>query len=118
MAHINNDITYKQLQSGMDMSNFAVVINSRTCKGEQETCFIDVKCWGNVAKLVNDTMKKGATVIIEGRLGQESYDYAAAGGTQRRFKHIITADSVKLTNEMTGVNPQQGTITGEYVCMK
>lgn len=65
---------------------------SRSYKGEDKPCFIDVTCWSKTAEAVEQYCNKGDRVAINGRL---EYDTWEKDG-QKRSKHYVVANEVKF----------------------
>lgn len=66
--------------------------NKKTGQMDKDTCFIDVALWGYNAENIGKHLSKGANVLVEGELRQESYQVNG----ENRTKHTITADIVKF----------------------
>lgn len=103
MTHLNNvvvmgnatrDVETKEF-NGNKVANFTVASNrayknKNTGEFDQETCFIDVSCWGYAAQKAEDQIKKGQPVLVSGRLKLDRWE--SENGT--RQKHSIVADKV------------------------
>lgn len=73
--------------------------NSTTGQWEDEPMFIDVAFFnrgdfGKLADLVQDKLRKGSNVLIEGKLHLETWEDKNGGG--KRQKHKIVADGIQL----------------------
>jgi single-strand DNA-binding protein len=71
--------------------------NSTTGQWEDEPMFIDVAFFnrgdfGKLADLVQDKLRKGSNVLIEGKLHLEAWEDKNGGG--KRSKHKLVGDSV------------------------
>lgn len=71
--------------------------NTRHYKGKdgnrnEETLFIDVTVWGQMAEWVGEKLKKGRAVLVEGRLRSSEWDDKETG--QRRTRMEINAERV------------------------
>lgn len=75
---------------GHEQSLFSVGVND--IKNYNESYFIPCVAWNNTAKFVNEHLKKGSLVIIDGRLIRRSY-------TDQEGKNVyvmeIQVDSIK-----------------------
>jgi single-strand DNA-binding protein len=81
-------------QSGRAMANVALAVNRRWQRDgewQEETSFLDVIVWGELAENVCSSLVKGARVIAQGRLAQRSYE--TADGT-KRYVYEIVADAL------------------------
>ncbi len=59
----------------------------------EETCFVDVVVWGRSGENCNQYLKKGNSVLVEGRLKFEEWQSQEG---QKRSKHTIVADRVNF----------------------
>ncbi len=75
--------------------NFAIAVNSKF-KDREEVLFIDVTAWGKLGELVNNFMKKGSNVLVEGRLKLETW--TDKDGSKRN-KHSIHAEEVRFMDK-------------------
>ena len=78
--------------------NFSIAINE-TNNGRKEIVYIDVECWGNVAEISNNFLKKGSLVFIDGKLKFSSWGQ----GDKKRNKiscraYVVTDMTAKPLN--------------------
>ena len=118
IGNLTRDIELKYLPSGTAVANTAIASNRRykNKMGEQqdETCFIDVVFFGRTAEIVNQYLRKGSKVLVEGRL---KLDQWSDQNGQKRSKHSITVENMQMldsksdnTNNADGYSqPQQQT---------
>jgi len=59
-----------------------------------ETSFVDVVIWGKQGENVNQYMKKGSQLLVEGRLNQERWEDRTTG--QKRSKVNVVADRTQF----------------------
>lgn len=105
------EIRYTPKGTAVCSLGLAVNRTYKTQSGElrEEPCFIDVTVWGKQADNCASYLEKGANVLIEGELKQDSW---VDSETQKnRYKHLINATSVtflgspKTKNESS---PEEG----------
>jgi single-strand DNA-binding protein len=79
--------------NGTALASFAIGV-SRTYEAggekKRESSFFDCKCWSELAQRVAE-LSKGAKVIIEGRLQQETWQ---ASDSSQRTKVVVICDRV------------------------
>jgi single-strand DNA-binding protein len=85
-------------QAGKGISKFRVAANEsrKNDRGEWETTdstFLDVTCFEPLAEPVVEALRKGAPVVVEGRLKQRSYE-DSHGAKRTAFE--VVADTVAL----------------------
>ena len=96
-GRLTRDPDLKYTNNHNPVCSFAVAITRRfrTKDGanKDETTFVDCECWANLAEWVGTKIKKGAPVIVEGGLLNDSWEDKATG--QRRTKLFIRARRVQ-----------------------
>jgi len=72
-----------------------------------ETSFVDVVIWGKQGENVNQYMKKGSQLLVEGRLNQERWEDRTTG--QKRSKVNVVADRTQFLDSKPkdGQSPPQ-----------
>jgi single-strand DNA-binding protein len=73
VGNLTRDPEIRYLSSGAGVTKFTVAINRRTKQGDDVT-YIDVVAWNKLGEICNSYLKKGASVLVEGRLAIRSYD--------------------------------------------
>lgn len=68
--------------------------------------FVDVVAWGRSAEIVRDYTKKGSTILVEGRLKQETWEREG----EKRSRVKIVVDRVVLLSS----NSSGGRANGKY----
>lgn len=76
-GNLARDPQMKETGNGRFMATFPVAVNKRwrTRSGESksETAFFRIVVWNNTAEICNRYLKKGRSVLVEGRLEIRSY---------------------------------------------
>ena len=72
-----------------------------TTNGEkrEDTCFVDVIAWSRTAETVNQYLKKGRKIFVEGRLDYQEWE---GQDGSKRSKHAIVADRVMFLDSAGG----------------
>ena len=96
VGNITRDPDLKFTGSGLAMCTFGVAVNNRKKdeRGEWvdgDPSFYDVVCWRQLAENVTESLPKGTSVIVVGKLRQRSWE--ADDGT-KRSKVEVQADHV------------------------
>ena len=100
-GNITKDPELKTLQTGKTLLNFSIASNGDYKKGDEwikDVIFLDVIIWGKYAESLNDRLAKGVTVIVKGRLKQETWEDKTSGAN--RSKITLTADEVSIRNRV------------------
>lgn len=107
---VGSDPSLKFSQAGKPFGNFRAVASARKeVNGEWTTTdeiWVTVTVFGKTAEMVADHVTKGALVLIEGRVSEESWE--KDGETRKSVK--VIADSVGLIPKVqsnTQSQPQQ-----------
>jgi single-strand DNA-binding protein len=92
----NPEIKYSP--KGTAIADIGLAIN-RTWKDENgekidEVTYVDVTCWGRLAELAEQYLKKGRPVFIEGRLQLDSWDDKQTG--QKRSRLRVIAENLQF----------------------
>lgn len=103
--------------SGKQVTSFNVATNNRykDANGEsrEETEWFSVVCWGKLAELCNQYLKKGSLVFVEGRNKTRSWDKDG----EKHYKTELIGNKVvfldKQTAEVDKSTPEAEEITPE-----
>jgi single-strand DNA-binding protein len=112
VGNLTRDIEMKYLQGGMPIAKTAIATSrkfkSNTGEQKEEVCFIDITFFGRTAEVANQYLKKGAKVLVEGRLKLEQWTDQNGG---KRSKHSVTVDTMQMLGDknsaQNGINNQQ-----------
>jgi single-strand DNA-binding protein len=97
VGNLTRDPELRYTSGGTAVCDLGIASNRRYRKGGEssemveETCFVDVVVWGRSGENCNQYLKKGNSVLVEGRL---KLDRWTAQDGQKRSKHTIVADRV------------------------
>ncbi len=95
-GRLTRDPELSYIPSGTAMCKLGLAV-SRKYKDKQgdlqeDTCFVNVTCWGKTAEWVGENFKKGRPVMVEGRLKSDEWETEAK---EKRKKVSVTADRVQ-----------------------
>jgi single-strand DNA-binding protein len=96
VGNITRDPELRFTPSGQANARLGVAVNRRwqdkgSGEWQEATSFFDVICWRELAENVGESLKRGARVVVTGRLEQRTYE--REGGEKRSVVEII-ADEV------------------------
>lgn len=105
IGNLVRDPEVRATQSGISVCNFTVAVNRRFKKenGEQETDFLNVIAWRQLAELCGTYLAKGRKVAVTGSIQTRTYE--AKDGSKRTAWDIV-ADEVEF---LTPQNQQSST---------
>lgn len=96
-GNIGKDPEIKYFDSGKVVVNFSVAVNEYAGQNKGiVTNWFDCRAWNKKAEFIGEYAKSGSTVMIEGRLGVDSYK--AQDGTNRT-KVFINVDEIKIATK-------------------
>lgn len=106
IGNLTRDPELKALPSGIQVASFSVATN-RVWKDKngvrQETAdYHNVVVFGRQAETINQYLKKGSSVLVEGRMQTRSWD---GNDGQKKYRTEIVADRVQF-------GPRAGGATG------
>lgn len=110
IGNLTHDPEMRSTQSGVAVCNFTIAVNRRfrnTQTGQQETDFLNVIAWRQLAELCSKYLAKGRKVAITGSIQTRTYE--AKDGSKRTAWDIV-ADEV----EFLSTNQNSGAPSGDY----
>src|SRR6185503_4143654 len=108
-GNLTRDPELKNLPSGMQVTSFGVATNRRVKKEEQWVEvpeFHNVVVFGRQAETSAQYLKKGSSVLIEGRIQTRSWDSPEKG---KQYRTEIVAESVTFGSRASGGGASAGT---------
>lgn len=106
-GNLTRDPELRSLPSGMNVCNFSIATNrvykDRDGKKQEQTDFHNVVVFGRQADTVAQYMKKGSSVLVEGRIQTRSWDDKTNG--EKKYRTEVVADRVQF-------GPRQGGVGG------
>lgn len=83
--------------NGRTLARFSLAINSsykdKDGNWKEETQWMNINAWGNVAELVKKLLSKGQEIVVEGRLVNNSYESKTG---EKRFSTNIEMNEFLL----------------------
>jgi len=102
-GNLTRDPELRALPSGMNVANFSVATNrtfkDRDGKKQEQTDFHNIVVFGRTADTVNQYLKKGSSVMIEGRIQTRSWD---GKDGEKKYRTEIVADRVQFGPRPSG----------------
>lgn len=105
------DPELKYTPSGVAVCTFRIAVGrrGRSETGEQQTDFIDIVAWRQLAELVANYMGKGRLVGVQGRLQIRSW---VQPDGQRRSKAEVVADQIQFLDKPKEAQLEQPATVG------
>ncbi len=103
LGRVTADPVVKSTATGTQVVNFSIatnrVWNDKSGNRKEETEFHNVVVWGKQAEIVGRFVKKGALVLVEGRLQTRTWDDKS--GQKRKTTEII-CEKIQLGPKAAG----------------
>lgn len=106
IGNLTKDPEMRSTQSGVAVCNFSIAVNRRFRNpqtGQQETDFLNIVAWRQLAELCSKYLAKGRKVAVTGSI--QTRQYEAKDGSKRTAWDIV-ADEVEF---LTSQNQQSST---------
>ena len=106
IGNLVRDPEVRATQSGISVCNFTVAVNRRFKKenGEQETDFLNVIAWRQLAELCGKYLAKGRKVAVTGSIQTRTYE--AKDGSKRTAWDIVADEVEFLTPQNQQISTQ------------
>ncbi len=102
IGNLTRDPEMKALPSGIKVCNFSVATNrvwkDKNGAKQESSDFHNVVVFGRQAEIVAQYMKKGSSILVEGRMQTRSWD--ADGG--KKYRTEIIADTIQFGPRASG----------------
>ncbi len=103
-GNLTRDPELRALPSGMNVVNFSIATNrvfkDRDGKNQEQTDFHNIVVFGRQADTVNQYLKKGSSVFVEGRMQTRSWDDKKTG--EKKYRTEVVADRVQFGPRSSG----------------
>ena len=100
IGYVGRDPEMKYSQSGMAICKFSIATNDFVRKGETETAWHNVVSFGKQAEVIEQYLKKGSLIFIEGRIAYSEYENKS--GQKIKVTDIILANFQFLDQKSGG----------------
>ena len=101
VGNLTRDPEIRYIASGSAVTKFALAINRRTKQGD-ETMYVDIVAWDKLAETCNTYLKKGMSVLVEGRLSIRSYE--TKDGEKRKSTEVV-CNTMQMLDSRGGSRP-------------
>ena len=103
MGNLTRDPEMRYTQSGTAVVKLGLAVNRRYRNRQsnemvEETTFVDVEAWDRQAETINQYMRKGRPIFIEGRLKLETWESQG----QKRSKMVVVLENFQFLGSGNG----------------
>ena len=109
VGRLTRDPEMRALSSGANVAKFTVAVDRRgrgTNRENRETDFFDVTAWDRLAEICNTYLKKGMSVLVEGRIQIRTYE--DRDGVKRKAVDLIANEMQMLDRPSSGASGEEG----------
>ena len=115
MGNFTRDPELRQTQSGTSVCRFSIAVNrsysSQDGSTRDETCFVEIDCFGKSAESIAKFFSKGKPILVEGRLRQDNWEDKQSG--QKRTKLMVVLERFEFVGSK-GSDASSGSYDAEY----
>ena len=92
MGNLTRDPELRHTPSGTPVADFGLAINRRYKDGhgelQEEATFVDITAWGRQAEVLQEYVRKGDPLFVEGRLRLDEWEAKDGSGKRRMLKVV------------------------------
>jgi single-strand DNA-binding protein len=101
VGNLTRDPEYRNTSTGLPVANLRIAVNRRrwdreSGEAQEDTLFIDVTAWRQLADFCNNYLQKGRRVFVEGSLKQDTWQDRETGAN--RSKILVVADRIQFAD--------------------
>ncbi|MEO6182493.1 MAG: single-stranded DNA-binding protein [Verrucomicrobiota bacterium] len=104
VGNLTRDPELRYTPKGTAIAKIGMAVNHKWKNeaGElkEEVTFVDIEVWGRTAENVGQYMRKGSSMLVEGRLKLETWDDKQTN--QKRSKMVVVGETVQFLGSARG----------------
>jgi single-strand DNA-binding protein len=97
VGNLTRDIELRYTPSQMAVTDIGLAVNDKrkNQQGEwvEETTFVDITLWGRTAEVASEYLKKGSSILVEGRLKLDSW---TGNDGQKKSKLRVVGEKMQM----------------------
>ena len=101
IGHVGKDPTMSDTPTGKTITKFSLAVDQG--KG-QKPLWLDITCWNDLAKRMNQYLSQGAQVFVQGRLQKNTY--TDKNNVERTTVEIVAAN-IQLLDKKADIADEQ-----------
>ena len=105
-GNLTRDIELRETPQGTPVTDASIAVNERRKQGDDwvdETSFVDLTLWGRTAENAAEYLSKGSSVLVEGKLKQDSWQNESG---EKRTKLKVVVDRLQFLDSPKGSSAQ------------
>jgi single-strand DNA-binding protein len=104
VGNLTRDPEIRYTPKGSAVADIALAVNRNytleTGEKREEVTYVDVVLWARLAEIAGEYLKKGRSVLIEGRLQMDTWDDKQSG--QKRTKIRVVGENMQMLGSPRG----------------
>jgi single-strand DNA-binding protein len=104
VGNLTRDPEIRYTPKGSAVADIALAVNRNytleTGEKREEVTYVDVVLWARLAEIAGEYLKKGRSVLIEGRLQMDTWDDKQSG--QKRTKIRVVGETMQMLGSRPG----------------
>lgn len=104
VGNLTRDVEIRHIPSGQAVADIGIAVNEKwTAKDgtkKETVSFIDCTLWGRTAEVAGEYLSKGSSVLVEGKLVQDTWEDKESG--QKRSKLKVNVDHMQFLSSKRG----------------
>ena len=95
VGNLTRDVELRYTPQGTAVTDVSLAVNERVKRNDQwvdDVNFFDCTLWGRLAEIAGEYLSKGSSVLIEGRLKQDTWEQEG----QKRSKVKVVAEKLQM----------------------
>jgi len=93
LGNLTRDPQLRYLPNQTPVADFGLAVNRRwrgpNGEDREEVTFVDCTAWARQAEVINQYVRKGSPIFIEGRLKYDSWEDKQGGGKRSRLSVVV-----------------------------
>jgi single-strand DNA-binding protein len=106
LGNLTRDPDLRYTPAGMAVCEFPIAVHHRhrlNDEVKEEVCYIDIVAFGKTGEHSKNFLRKGAQVLVDGRLSQRRWETAEG---KPRSKYEVVANTVQFLNKSSPNFPE------------
>ena len=103
VGNLTKDPEVRYTSTGTTVGNMRLAVTEhykkQTGEMQETTCFVDVEVWGRQAETCSEYLKKGSSLLLEGKLKLDEWETSEG---EKRSKLRVRADRVQFLGSPRG----------------
>jgi single-strand DNA-binding protein len=113
MGNLTRDPQLRYLPNNTAVCDFGLAVSrrwrDRDGNQKDDVCFVDLTAWARSAEVINQYMRKGSLILVEGRLKLDTW---TGQDGQKRSKHTVVVENFQFAGGREGGGAPAGGPTG------